>query len=341
VNGNTSWRAANTALLSINAIEAPVVVTSDELDERLAGTMKRLGIRPGLLERVTGIRERRLYAGDVTCGEAAATAGSKALVEAGVDASDVGLVINTSVTRYHLEPAVSAVVHEAMGLPSSAMNFDITNACLGFVNGLQTASAMIDSGQVRYAVVVGAEDISPMFDRTLDRLANQPVTRQEYLDEFASLTLGSGAVAAVLGPADAHPEGHRVKGGVARSGSSHHGLCVASAEQMVADGRGLLEHGVALVGEAFDAADEEWGWSSGVARYVFHQVSKIHMAALVERTGVPWSRVPESYPVLGNVGPASLPMTLAREVDSLEPGDRVLCLGVGSGLNSAFCEIVW
>ena len=156
MNGNTSWRSANTALLSINAIEAPIVVTSDELDERLAGTMERLGIRPGLLERVTGIRERRLYPDDVSCGEAAATAGSKALSEAGIDASDVGMLINTSVTRYHLEPAVSAVVHESMGLPTSAINFDITNACLGFINGLQTAAAMIDSGQVRYAVVVGA-----------------------------------------------------------------------------------------------------------------------------------------------------------------------------------------
>ncbi|NIH70409.1 3-oxoacyl-[acyl-carrier-protein] synthase III [Auritidibacter ignavus] len=57
-------------------------------------------------------------------------------------------MINTSVIRTHLEPAVSVVVHDKMGLPSSAMNFDITNACLGFVNGMGLAATMIDSGQV-------------------------------------------------------------------------------------------------------------------------------------------------------------------------------------------------
>jgi 3-oxoacyl-[acyl-carrier-protein] synthase-3 len=245
------------------------------------------------------------------------------------------------VTRYHVEPAVSVVVHDAMGLPSTAMNFDITNACLGFVNGLQTAAAMIDSGQVRYAVVAGAEDIRPMFERTLERLALPDTTRQDYLEEFATLTLGSGAVAAVLGRADEHPEGHRFLGGVGRSGTEHHGLCVADEGRMVADGRGLLEEGVGLSGAAFDEAKEEWGWGEGIARYVFHQVSNVHMRALVQRFDVPWDKVPCSYPVLGNVGPASLPMTLAREADGLLPGDRVVCIGIGSGLNTSLCEIVW
>jgi 3-oxoacyl-[acyl-carrier-protein] synthase-3 len=341
VNGNTRYRLANTTMLSITGIEAPVVITSDDIDAQMADTLTRLRIKPGLLERVAGVKERRAYPPDVLIGEAAATAGSKALSEAGVDASDVGVLINTSVSRYHLEPAVSVEVHAGMGLPSSAMSFDITNACMGFVNGLQVAGAMIDSGQVDHAVVVGAEDLRSTLEKTVARMAQPDTTRELYLDQFAALTLGSGAVAAVLGRADEHPEGHRILGGVVRSGSDHHGLCVASEGEMVADGRGLLEHGVALAGDAFDEAKQEWGWDTGMARYVFHQVSKIHMRALIDRFGVDAARVPLTYPVLGNVGPASLPMTLAREADDLLPGDRVLCIGIGSGLNTNLTEIVW
>ncbi|SDQ22535.1 3-oxoacyl-ACP synthase III [Quadrisphaera sp. DSM 44207] len=341
MNGNTSYRAANTALLSIHGIEAPVVVTSAEIDERMAETIKRLKLRPGLLQRVAGIDERRWYPEDASLAEAAATAGSKALSEAGVDPDDVGVLINTSITRPHLEPAVSVQVHDAMALPSSAMNFDITNACLGFVNGLQTATAMIDAGQVRHAVVVSAEDSRSTIEDTIARLNSSATTKQDYLEQFASLTLGSGAVAAVLGRAEDHPEGHRVVGGVVRSATQHHGLCVGKLGRMVADSRGLLEEGVELLGAAFDEAKEEWGWATGVARYILHQVSSVHTKAMIQRMGLDRAKTPLTFPFLGNTGSAALPMTLAREVGSLVPGDRVLCMGVGSGLNTAFCEIRW
>jgi 3-oxoacyl-[acyl-carrier-protein] synthase III len=324
VNGNTSYRSANTSLLSITGIEAPVVVTSAELDEQLMETIHRLKLRPGLLERVAGVSERRWYEPSTSLPEAAATAGSKALSEAGVDPGDVGVLINTSISRSHLEPAVSVQVHDAMGLPTKAINFDITNACLGFVNGLQTATAMIDSGQVDYAVVANAEDSRTITEETIERLNQPGTTRKEFLEEFASLTLGSGAVAAVLGRADAHPEGHRIIGGVARSGTQHHGLCVGKLGRMVADSKGLLEEGVELLGAAFDEAKEEWGWATGMARYVLHQVSSVHTKAMISRMGLDRAKTPLTFPFLGNVGPASLPMTLAREVTSLVPGDRVL-----------------
>ena len=67
----------------------------------------------------------------------------------------------------------------------------------------------------------------------------------------------------------------------------------------------------------------------------------MHIKALIARLGIDGAKAPLTYPSLGNIGPASLPMTLARQADSLMPGDRVLCLGVGSGLNTALCELRW
>ncbi len=344
MSGNTAYRVANTSLLSIAAEEAPVVVTSAEMDDAVAGTLKRLRLARGLVQRVAGVKERRWWADGTSLAEGAAMAGSKAMSEAGVDPASIGVVINTSVSRDYLEPAVSVDVHHLLGLPTSTMNFDITNACLGFVNGMQVAASMIDSGQVEYALIVASEDVRATQRATLDRLRDGDITRAEYLNEFATLTLGSGAAAAVLGRSDDHPGGHRLVGGVARSGTEHHDLCHAVQGKMTTDTAGMLEAGVSLIADAWDEAKEDWRWTTGVARYVLHQVSVPHTTALLGRLGLDALdkvRVPMTLPSLGNVAAAALPITLAQQVSSLVPGDRVLCMGVGSGLNTSLCEIVW
>ena len=109
------------------------------LDEQLADTYKRVGLRPGLLERLVGIRERRWWPDGVTFVDGAAMAGAKAIGESGIDPADIGLMVNTSVSRHHLEPSTAVAVHDALGLPPSCQNFDVTNACLGFVNGMELA----------------------------------------------------------------------------------------------------------------------------------------------------------------------------------------------------------
>ena len=110
-----------------------------------------------MLSRLAGIKERRWWPEDVSFTDGAAAAGAKALAEAGVDAARIGLMINTSVSRAHLEPSTAVQIHHALGLPTSCLNFDLANACLGFVNGMQLAATMIDTGQIDYALVVNGE----------------------------------------------------------------------------------------------------------------------------------------------------------------------------------------
>lgn len=340
MNGNATIRHAGTALLAITALEAPVVVPSTWFDEQLEVSRRRLRMPSGLLQRVAGVHERRWWDADTAFDDAAIAAGAKALAEAGVDAGDVGLLINTSVTRAHLEPSVASKIHDGLGLPSAALNFDLTNACLGFVNGLTLAAGLIDSGAIRYAVIVDGEDARPTQEATLARLGRPDSTRQDFLDAFATLTLGSGAAAAVLGPAADHPGGHRLLGGVTRAATQHHDLCVGGFDGMRTDPQGLLAGGLELVTAAWREAQAEWDWSR-MDRYVMHQVSQVHVKAIVEALGIDRALVPLTFPTFGNIGPASLPITLAGEVDSLTAGDRVLCMGVGSGLNTAMLEIAW
>jgi 3-oxoacyl-[acyl-carrier-protein] synthase III len=341
LTGNATFRHDNTALLAVTSVEAPVVVSSAEFDERLAPSLKRLRLSKRLLERVAGVTERRWWSPGSDFDDAAIEAGAKAMAEAGIEPGDVGLLINTSVTRRNLEPSVAVKIHHSLGLPSSAMNFDLANACLGFVNGMTLAANMIDSGQIRYALIVAGEDAQRTQEATFKRLNREDSTREDFLSEFATLTLGSGAAAAVLGPADSHPGSHRILGGVSRAGTQHHELCVGGIDGMYTDTKGLLDGGLELVVTAWHEAQADgWSWDA-MDRYVTHQVSNSYTNAIIKAVDLERERVPITFPHWGNVGPASLPMTLAQESQSLSPGDRVLCLGVGSGLNTSMMEIAW
>jgi acyl-CoA:acyl-CoA alkyltransferase len=341
LSGNTTHRFHNTALLSVSRVEAPVVVSSTELDDRLGDVYIRVGLRAGLLERLVGIRERRWWPEDVSFVEGAATAAAKAISESGVDIADIGLMVNTSIGRQHLEPSTAVAVHDAVGLPPSCQNFDVTNACLGFINGIEIAGAMIDAGMTEYALVVNGEDSRPVQEATIERLTQPGITAQDVIAEFAAFTLGSGAAAVVVGPADRHPEGHRVVTAVSRAATQHHELCTGDNTVMKTDLKGLLAAGLQLSEDLWSEAAAEFGWNEGVDRYIVHQVSQVHTDAICTRLDIEPDRVPRSFPDHGNIGPVSVPFTLAGEVDSLTRGDRVLLMGIGSGLNASALEIDW
>lgn len=340
---NSTHHYTRASVLAVERVEAPVVVTSDEIDARLADVYRRTRMRGGLLEGLVGIKERRWWAEGDDDGfvAGAAAAGVAALEASGVDPARIGLMVNTSLSRHWLEPATAVVIHDRIGLPRSCQNFDTTNACLGFMNGIEIASSMIESGLIDYALVVDAEDSRPVSESTMTRLADDVATSRDVMAEFAALTLGSGAVAMVLGPAEDHPEGHRVVAAVSRAGTEHHELCVGDNESMVTDLKGLLEAGLDLSSALWDEAAAAHGWDAGMDRYVIHQVSQVHTDALCDRLGIDKERVPRTFPTYGNIGPASVPFTLAGERDSLSAGDRVLLMGIGSGLNACCLELAW
>lgn len=340
MDGNATTTHKNVALLSVASTMAARITTSEEIDRRLQPVLKRLKLPQGLLQRVAGVYERRNWGAGESFDDAAIAAGKRALAEAGIDPAQVGLLINTSVTRKNLEPSVAVRIHHGLGLPSSAINFDITNACLGFVNGMSLAAQLIDSGQIDYAVIIDGEDADEVQNRTIERLGRDGIGRKDFMSEFASLTLGSGAAAAVLGRADAHPKGHRILGGVTRAATQFNELCVGSVDGMFTDAKALLKGGMELVVSAWKEAKRDWNWSN-MDRYIMHQVSDVHTNAIVKAAGIDKSRVPLTYPKLGNVGPASIPITLVEEAKKLLPGNRVLLMGVGSGLNTAMMELAW
>ena len=147
--------------------------------------------------------------------------------------------------------------------------------------------------------------------------------------------------AVVIGRSDQHPAGHRIVAAVSRAGTEHHRLCTGDNTVMTTDLKGLLDAGLQLSGDLWAEAAGDLGWTSGIDRYVLHQVSQVHTDAICGRLGLEPDLVPRSFPDYGNIGPVSVPFTLAGQTDSLAPGDRVLLMGIGSGLNASVLEIAW
>ena len=331
----------NVGVLTVAGIEAPEVVTSEWIDEQLSETYERNGLKAGILVELAGIESRRWWPEDETFDAVAARAGRRALADSGVDPERVGMLVSTSVCKHHLEPSIACAVHHALGLPPSCLNFDVGNACLGFINGMQIAAAAIDAGAIDYALVVDGEGSRQTQEATIERLQRPDATAADVFAEFASLTIGSGAAAAVICRHSENPASHRLVGGIARAGTQHHELCVGDLDRMRTDTNALLHAGLDLAEAAWKHSGHDFDWEVGMDWYVVHQVSQRHTELLCERLGIDPGKCPRTFPHYGNVGPAAIPITLAAVQDEIEPGQRVLCMGIGSGLNTSFAEIVW
>jgi 3-oxoacyl-[acyl-carrier-protein] synthase-3 len=140
---------------------------------------------------------------------------------------------------------------------------------------------------------------------------------------------------------DLHPEAHRIVGGIGRAGTEHNELCIGDLDKMTTDTHGLLVAGLDLAAAAWEESATDFSWNNGMDWYIVHQVSKVHTTMVCDRLGIDSSKVPLTFPKYGNIGPAAVPITLASVQDNIKSGERVLCMGIGSGLNTSFTEIVW
>jgi len=334
----------NVVIQSLAAVEPPIRVTSREIELRLKPTLDRLGIRDDLLEDVSGIGARRFWKVGTSPSDAATLAAEKVLDEAGIDRQNIGLIINTSVCRDYLEPSTACIVHGNLGLNSSCLNFDVGNACLAFMNGMDIAARMIERNEVDYALIVDGESSRPITEATIERMLGPDMTAEQFREEFASLTLGSGAAAMVMARRELAPDGHRYLGSVSCAATEFSHLCRGQMTQMQTDTRILLGEGLKLATRTFQAARAAFDWVvSELDQFIIHQVSKVHTDALIRLLGLDAAKVHAIYPEMGNIGPASVPIALARAVElgKVRSGDRVALLGIGSGLNCAMAEVVW
>jgi len=328
----------------------PIELTSDAIEQRLAPLYERLKLPAGRLELMTGIKARRLWSSGTLPSEGAAAAGAAAMAKAGVAAGDLECLLFTSVSRDMMEPATASFVHRSLSLPPSCLLFDISNACLGFLDGMIMLANMLELGQVRAGLLVAGETAEDLIDSTLKHLlADTTLTRKTIKPLFASLTIGSGAVALVMTRRDFCDTGHSLRGGACQANTVHNDLCQGgqNAEQgtlMATDSEQLLEKGIETAAACWQSFQGGLGWSKAtIDRFFCHQVGKAHAQLLFETLALDPARNFETLPILGNVGSVSAPITMALGIEqgALKPGQRAAILGIGSGINALMLGIDW
>jgi 3-oxoacyl-[acyl-carrier-protein] synthase-3 len=334
----------NVAIAGLAHVDAPHSLSSADINLQLKPTMDRLGIRTDVLGDIAGIHARRLWDKGVEASDVATLAAEKAIADAGIRRDQIGLLVNTSVSRDYLEPSTASIVSGNLGLSENCQNFDVANACLAFMNGMDIAGRMLERGEIDYALVVDGETANMVYERTMSRLGAPDVTEEQFRSELASLTLGCGAAAMVLSRTDLCPDAPRYKGGVTRAATEWNGLCRGNLDRMVTDTRMLLIEGLKLATKTFAAAKLALGWVVGeMDEFVIHQVSRVHTDAFVRTFGIDPKKVLTIFHEHGNIGPASVPIVLSklRELGRLKKGSRIALLGIGSGLNCSMAEVVW
>jgi len=328
----------------------PRVITSRDIEERLSPLYDRLRLPAGRLELMSGIKERRLWLDGTTPSEAATHAGKKVLTSGNIDPREVECLIYTSVSRDMMEPATASFVHNNLGLSSSCLVFDISNACLGFLDGMIVLANMIELGQVRNGLIVSGETAEELLESTLlALLEDETLTRKSIKPAFASLTIGSGSMGLFMRQASENEQKPRLICGAWRANTTHSDLCHGgqsgqNTTLMATNSEELLYRGVETALLTWKEFSTKSGWQGDDIDHFFcHQVGSAHAKLLFEQLDLAAEKNFATLATLGNVGSVSAPITLAMAIEQnvFQPGKKGALLGIGSGINCMMLGVKW
>ena len=336
----------NVCLESLGYTLPEEIVTSDEIEQRLAPLYQRLRLPAGRLELITGVRERRFWAPGTLPSDISIQSCKQAIANSDIPVEKIGALIHGSVCRDHLEPATACRVHDGVGLRNDSVIYDTSNACLGILNGMIQAANMIELGQIEAALVVGTEGSRQLVETTIDTLnRDQHLTRSTIKLAIASLTIGSASCAVLLTHKNISRTGNRIASATAYANTKHHKLCHSGRDEAAADGmsplmttdsEALMREGIETGRMTFEKFLAQSGWErNDIQKSFCHQVGTTHRKLMLESLDIPVEKDFLTVEWLGNTGSAALPTTLAIGLQDgfVDAGDQVALLGIGSGIN--------
>lgn len=285
----------------------------------------------------TGIRMRHLAQKETTTSLSVDAAG-KALASAGMQASDIDLLIVATITADTETPSTACRVQAEIGAVN-AVAFDINAACSGFLYALHIADAFIKSGVYKNALLIGAETLSKLVDWT---------------DRGTCVLFGDGAGAVVL---TASKQGGVLSQSVGSNGSKWEVLSCAARPvrnpvcqskevpgYLRMDGQEVFKFAVKTVPLCIeDALEKEGLQPEEITHYLLHQANKRIIQTVAKRLKQPEERFPMNIDQCANTSAASLPILLAQ-MDTqgrLHPGDKLVLSGFGAGLTWGACVLEW
>jgi 3-oxoacyl-[acyl-carrier-protein] synthase III len=329
------------------------VMTTAEIEKKLEPVYKKLGLNMGQFEVMTGIKERRYWPIEHSMQEGASKAALKALKNSNISCQDIEMLNYCGVCRDNMEPSTACAISHNIGLPEDAQIYDISNACLGALNGIIQVANAIELGQIKAGLVVSCESARQIVESTLDKLNKSP-DLSTFKKSMATFTGGSGAVAILLTSKKLSATGHKLLGGVVKNKSEHHGLCtwgpsgtgipVNAQYIMETDAQKVLQHGVVLGKKTYDAMLSELDLGDcGLDKVICHQVGTAHRETILKSLNIDVEKDFSTFSYLANIGSVSLPITaaIASEEGFLKKNDTVGFFGIGSGLNCMMLGIRW
>ncbi len=276
-----------------------------------------------IVER-TGIRARHFAAPDVSSSDLALHAARSALQAAGVDASDIDLIIVATSTPDMVFPSTACILQHKLGVAGCAA-FDVQAVCSGFVYALTVADAMIQTGAASKALVIGAE----VFSRILD-----------FSDRTTCVLFGDGAGAVVLEASetpgilasDLHADGKHV--GILCVPGHVSGGEVLGLPLLKMDGQAVFKLAVGVLEEAAKATLAKAGKTEADIDWLIpHQANIRIMQSTARKLKLPMDKVIVTVDQHGNTSAASIPLALDAGVrgGKILPGQTLMLEGVGGG----------
>jgi len=308
---------SNARIIGTGSYLPAYVLTNEELEARVETTSE------WILER-TGIRERHIAAEGELTSDLAHKAAERAIAAAGIDASEIGLIVVATTTPDRVFPSTACKLQAKLGIINGCPAFDVQAVCSGFVYAVSIADQFIRSGQVKTALVVGAETLSRITD---------------WNDRGNCILWGDGAGAVVLQASDQpgiinthlHADGRHeallyVDGGVS--------MKTEGASYMRMAGNAVFKMAVrtldAIVDETLAANGLE---KSDIDWLVPHQANIRIIQATAKKLGMSMDNVVVTVDRHGNTSAASVPLALDTAVreGKIKPGELVLMEAFGGG----------
>lgn len=340
---------SNVVIESFAYQDPETFLSSEEVERRLAPVYERLKLPFGRLELQTSIKNRGVWKTGTNPSTIATQAAVKALEKSNLQKSDIDLLIHASVCRDFLEPSTASVTHNNLGLKPECMSFDLSNACLGFINAMLVASNMIESGAINTALIVSGENSGPLLEETFSRLNRDgSLTRKSIKKFIANLTIGSAGVAFILTNKEICPDGHEILGGTSLSDTTTVKLCQGSGTSnglmMETESEELLHAGVSLAKNTWIKTKDLLKLNQNdFSNFICHQVGIAHRDLMFKTLELDIEKDHTTFDQYGNTGSAAVPLTLIKafEANKIKANTNIALLGIGSGLHSVMMGIRW
>ena len=294
----------------------------------------------------TGIKERRIAEPGVATSDLCFPAAKAALENANVAADELDMIIVGTITPDYPFPSTACVLQEKLGISGKKIPaFDLAAACSGFLYGVSTAQAFIQTGVAKRVLIVGAEVLSSILD---------------YTDRSTCILFGDGAGAVVMGPPRTDGPSHTIlstkmysdgsgasmlhmpAGGSLRPAS----LTTLNEKQHFVrlDGREVFRFGITIAVELITEAMQRHGLKAeDIGAIIPHQANIRIIEAAAERLKLPLSLFMTNLDRYGNTSAGSVPLALdeANRTGRIPAGKPVIMLAFGAGLTWTNAVVQW